>query len=188
MTSRSSSSTGTAGVPHGQWKTATFVAGLRIDGIAARFVLDGPINQPAFLAYVDQVLGAGAPARRNGLMDNLSSYKGAAFPRAIEPAGVSCASSRPSGRSSRDKGSGCRAEGRRVESTSLEKCAIFTRARRGCVWRRSDRSGSRRCRAHFRCRCGRPCSSRPADRLGRSRRRGGAGRPCRVYRRRCTSF
>jgi hypothetical protein len=27
-----------------QWKTTIFVAGLRVGGIAAPFVLDGPIN------------------------------------------------------------------------------------------------------------------------------------------------
>lgn len=45
-----------AGVPHGHWKTATFVAGLQLDGIAAPFVLDGPINRDAFQVYIDQVL------------------------------------------------------------------------------------------------------------------------------------
>jgi len=45
-----------AGIPHGHWKTTTFVAGLRLTGIAAPMVLDGPINQDAFQAYVDQVL------------------------------------------------------------------------------------------------------------------------------------
>ena len=43
-------------VPHGHWKTTTLVAGLRLSGIAAPFVLDGPINGIAFQAYVDQHL------------------------------------------------------------------------------------------------------------------------------------
>jgi transposase len=75
-----------AGVPHGHWKTSTFVAGLRLDGIAAPFVLDGPINRDAFQAYVDQVL---VPELRPGdvvVMDNLSSHKGPAVRRAIEAA------------------------------------------------------------------------------------------------------
>jgi transposase len=78
-----------AGVPHGHWKTTTFVAGLRLDGIAAPFVLDGPINRDAFQAYVDQVL---VPELRLGdvvVMDNLSSHKGPAVRRAIEKAGAS---------------------------------------------------------------------------------------------------
>ena len=77
-----------AGVPHGHWKTTTFVAGLRVDGIAAPFVLDGPINRDAFQAYVDQVL---VPELRPGdvvVMDNLSSHKGADVRRSIEMAGA----------------------------------------------------------------------------------------------------
>lgn len=45
-----------AAVPHGQWKTTTVTAGLRLGGIAAPMVLDGPMNGEVFKAYVDQVL------------------------------------------------------------------------------------------------------------------------------------
>src|SRR5690606_3122150 len=45
-----------AAIPHGHWKTTTFVAGLRNSGMVAPMVLDGPINGIAFQAYVDQVL------------------------------------------------------------------------------------------------------------------------------------
>ena len=65
------------GVPHGRWKTATFVAGLRLSGVIAPFVLDGPINRSAFETYVVQVL---VPELRPGdvvILDNLSSHKGA---------------------------------------------------------------------------------------------------------------
>ncbi len=41
-----------SGIPRGHWKTTTFVAGLRREGIVAPFVLDGPINRDAFEAYV----------------------------------------------------------------------------------------------------------------------------------------
>jgi transposase len=78
-----------AGIPHGHWKTTTFVAGLRLDGIAAPMVLDGPINRDAFQAYVDQVL---VPELRPGdivIMDNLGSHKGPQVRRAIEAAGAS---------------------------------------------------------------------------------------------------
>jgi hypothetical protein len=44
------------GVPHGHWKTTTFVAGLRLTGMVAPMVLDGPINGVSFQAYVDKVL------------------------------------------------------------------------------------------------------------------------------------
>jgi transposase len=52
-----------AGVPYGHWKTTTFVAGLRCDGIVAPCVIDGPMNGDAFLAYIEQVL---APTLRPG--------------------------------------------------------------------------------------------------------------------------
>ena len=78
-----------AGIPHGHWKTTTFVAGLRLDGIAAPMMLDGPINGDAFQAYVDQVL---VPELKPGdvvIMDNLGSHKGPQVRRAIEAAGAS---------------------------------------------------------------------------------------------------
>ena len=46
--------------PH-YWKTTTLVAGLRVTGIAAPFVLDGPINRDAFQAYVERVLVPSLP-------------------------------------------------------------------------------------------------------------------------------
>jgi transposase len=77
-----------AGIPHGHWKTTTFVAGLRMTGVVAPMVLDGPINGRAFQAYVDQVL---VPELRPGdivVMDNLGSHKGAGVRAAIETAGA----------------------------------------------------------------------------------------------------
>ena len=65
-----------AAVPHGHWKTTTFVAGLRQDGIVAPFVFDGPINRHSFETYVARVL---VPDLRPGdivILDNLSSHKG----------------------------------------------------------------------------------------------------------------
>lgn len=78
-----------AGVPHGHWNTSTFVADLRVDGIAAPMVIDGPINRDAFQAYIDQVL---VPELRPGdviVMDNLSSHEAPAVRRAIEAVGAS---------------------------------------------------------------------------------------------------
>jgi transposase len=73
-------------VPHAHWKTTTFVGALRIDGKTAPMVLDGPINDLAFQAYVEQVL---VPELRPGdlvVMDNLGSHKGAGVREAIEAA------------------------------------------------------------------------------------------------------
>ncbi len=77
-----------AGVPHGRWKTTTFVAGLRLTGVVAPFVLDGPINRAAFETYVEQVL---VPELRPGdvvILDNLSSHKGPRVREMIEAAGA----------------------------------------------------------------------------------------------------
>ena len=77
-----------SGVPHGHWKTTTFVAGLRLSGIAAPFVLDGPINRDAFQTYVDQVLVPELAPGDIVVMDNLGSHKGSAVRAAIEAAGA----------------------------------------------------------------------------------------------------
>lgn len=77
-----------AGIPHGHWRTTTFVAGLRLSGIDAPMVIDGPINGESFLAYVRQVL---VPTLQPGdvvIMDNLGSHKSAAVREAIDAAGA----------------------------------------------------------------------------------------------------
>jgi transposase len=77
-----------ASVPHGHWKTTTFVAGLRLSGLTAPMVLDRPINSLWFQAYVEQVL---APTLSPGdivVMDNLGSHKSAGVRKAIEAAGA----------------------------------------------------------------------------------------------------
>lgn len=64
-----------AGVPHGHWKTLTLVAALRSDGLTAPYVIDGALDGPSFLAYVEQVL---APTLHKGdivFMDNLRTHK-----------------------------------------------------------------------------------------------------------------
>lgn len=50
-------------VPHGHWKTTTFIAALRYSGISAPFLLDGPMDGPTFKAYVEQIL---APTLKRG--------------------------------------------------------------------------------------------------------------------------
>ena len=80
-----------AKVPHGHWKTTTFPAALRHDGLTAPLVVDGPIDGPTFLAYVEQHL---APTLRPGdtvIMDNLSSHKVSGVRDAIEKAGAQLA-------------------------------------------------------------------------------------------------
>ena len=77
-----------AKVPHGHWKTSTFLAALRHNRIDAPWLLDGPIDGEAFQTYVEQVL---VPTLRPGdivIMDNLGSHKGKAVRRLIRAAGA----------------------------------------------------------------------------------------------------
>ena len=77
-----------AKVPHGRWRTLTFLAALRSDRLDAPCVIDGPINGASFLAYVEQVL---VPALKPGdivIIDNLGSHKGKAVRQAIRAAGA----------------------------------------------------------------------------------------------------
>jgi transposase len=79
------------GFPHSHRKTTTLVAGLRLSGMVAPMVLDGPINGDWFEAYVDQVL---VPTLRPGdivIMDNLSSHKRLSVKLLIETAGATLA-------------------------------------------------------------------------------------------------
>ena len=77
-----------AKVPHGHWKTMTFLAALRHDRVDAPWLIDGPINGERFKLYVDEVL---VPTLKPGdivIMDNLGSHKGKAVRRAIRSAGA----------------------------------------------------------------------------------------------------
>jgi transposase len=77
-----------AKVPHGRWRTLTFLAALRADRIDAPCVIDGPINGESFLSYVEQFL---VPTLTPGdivIIDNLGSHKGKAVRRAIRAAGA----------------------------------------------------------------------------------------------------
>jgi transposase len=76
------------GFPHGHRKTTTLIAGLRMSGMVAPMVLDGPVNGAWFEAYVAQVL---VPELKPGdivVMDNLSSHKRSAVRERIEAAGA----------------------------------------------------------------------------------------------------
>ena len=77
-----------ARVPHGHWKTMTFLAALRVDRIEAPCVFDGPINGETFQLYVEQIL---VPSLRPGdivIMDNLGSHRGKAIRSAIASKGA----------------------------------------------------------------------------------------------------
>ncbi len=77
-----------AAVPHGHWKTTTFTAALRLDGLTAPMLLDGPMNGAAFLAYVEQVLVPTLVPGDLVVMDNLPAHKVSGVNEAIEAAGA----------------------------------------------------------------------------------------------------
>ena len=77
-----------ASVPHGHWKTLTLVAALRVDRMTAPYTIDGAMDGPSFLAYVEQVL---APTLHKGdivFMDNLRAHKIVGVREAIEATGA----------------------------------------------------------------------------------------------------
>ena len=78
-----------AAVPHGHWKTTTFLAALRYDAITAPLVLDGPIDGESFKAYVEQMLVPTLKVGDRVIMDNLPAYKVNGVREAIEAAGAS---------------------------------------------------------------------------------------------------
>lgn len=78
----------TAKVPHGHWKTLTFIGALRQGEIVAPCVFDGPINAATFTAWVEQSL---VPTLKPGdvvVLDNLSSHKAPRARRAVRAAGA----------------------------------------------------------------------------------------------------
>jgi transposase len=74
--------------PHGHWKTTTFVAALRAEGLTAPLVVDGPLDGELFLAYVKQQLAPTLHAGDVVVMDNLSTHKVAGVRTAIEAVGA----------------------------------------------------------------------------------------------------
>ena len=77
-----------AGVPHGHWKTTTFTGALRLSGMTAPMVLDGPMTRAWFLAYAEQVL---CPTLRPGdvvILDNLPANKGPTIRKVVEATGA----------------------------------------------------------------------------------------------------
>ena len=77
-----------AAVPHGPWMTTTFIAGLRLDGISAPLLLEGPMDGDAFLAYVEQVLVPSLAIGDTVIMDNLPAHKVTGVREAIEASGA----------------------------------------------------------------------------------------------------
>src|SRR5882762_8735676 len=75
-------------VPHGHWKTVTFVGALRCDAMTAPCVIDGAMSGPTFLAYVEQCLAPTLKRKDTVVMDNLKAHKVPGVREAIEARGA----------------------------------------------------------------------------------------------------
>ncbi len=74
--------------PAGHWNTTTLIAAAGLDGVAAPFALDGPVDAESFLLYVERVL---VPTLRGGeivVLDNLACHKHPRVQKLIESAGA----------------------------------------------------------------------------------------------------
>jgi transposase len=74
-------------VPAGLWRTSTLVAGIRLDGVVAPMVFDGPLNGESFAQYVESSLVGELNAGDVVIMDNLPVHKSQRVADAIAAAG-----------------------------------------------------------------------------------------------------
>jgi hypothetical protein len=77
-----------ASAPFGHWKTETFIAGLRRDGLVAPFVIDRPMNRKIFEAYVQTQLAPTLAVGDVVIADNLSAHKSPIAEQAIQDRGA----------------------------------------------------------------------------------------------------
>ena len=77
-----------AAIPHGHWKTITFVGGLTLGGFVAPMLLDGPMNGECFRAWVEQMLALALRPGHIVILDNLSAHKVVGVKGAIETRGA----------------------------------------------------------------------------------------------------
>lgn len=78
-----------AAIPHSHWKTTTFTAGLRLVGLAAPMVIDGPMDGDAFRTYVEHALVPELAPGDIVVMDNLPAHRVSGVRTCIERAGAS---------------------------------------------------------------------------------------------------
>ncbi len=85
-----------AAVPHGHWLTTTFVCGLRAGGLVAPLVMDGAIDDVAFLADIEPFLTPTLAKEDAVVLDNLSSRKvKGAYAKPLRRVAPGCSSCRP---------------------------------------------------------------------------------------------
>jgi len=75
-------------VPFGHWKTETFIAGLRDDGLVAPFVIDRPMNREIFEVYVQTQLAPNLAPGDVVIADNLAAHKSPVAEKAIRERGA----------------------------------------------------------------------------------------------------
>ena len=73
--------------PAGQWQSNTLLAAVRLDGVVAPMVLDGPVNGDSFASYIEESLVAELEPGDIVIMDNLPAHKSQRVTQAIEGAG-----------------------------------------------------------------------------------------------------
>jgi len=78
-----------AQVPGGHWHTSTIIAAVRLSGVFAPAIFDGPTDSELFRAYVQQVLAKALEPGDVVVMDNLAPHKASGIKEAIESVGAS---------------------------------------------------------------------------------------------------
>jgi transposase len=74
--------------PQGHWKTITFVAALRQNGMTAPSTIDGAMTGRRFLTYVERCLAPTLKPNDIVMIDNLPAHKAAGVREAIEARGA----------------------------------------------------------------------------------------------------
>ncbi len=75
-------------VPHGHWRSISFIAALRVDRLSAPFMIEGAVNGEVFTAYLEKVLGPELGENDLVILDNLSTHKVSAVKTLIEARGA----------------------------------------------------------------------------------------------------
>lgn len=74
--------------PHGHWHTTTMISAIRLSGVIAPMVIEGPMDSVVFRGYVERVLAPVLSRRDIVVMDNLAPHKTCGVQAAIEAVGA----------------------------------------------------------------------------------------------------
>jgi transposase len=74
-------------VPAGCYQTYTLMSAIRLDGVVAPMLLDGPVNGETFAGYVEECLVPELQAGDMLIMDNLPAHKSVRVTQAVENSG-----------------------------------------------------------------------------------------------------